>query len=126
MQENNQQNIDFEALVSDAIDHIPQQYQEKIQNVVFKVEDEPTELQRKELGLRRCDALYGLYQGVPMTQRNGSVHSIVPDVITVFKYPMMLQYPDEKILRKQVYETIWHEVAHYFGLNHRDIHAAKH
>lgn len=126
MQENNQQDIDFEALVSDAIDHIPQQYQEKIQNVVFKVEDEPSEKQRKELGLRRCDALYGLYQGVPMTQRNGSVHSIVPDVITVFKFPMMQQFPDIEQLRRQIYETIWHEVAHYFGLNHRDIHAAKH
>ena len=117
--------VDFEALVSDAIDHIPKQYQEKLKNVVFKVEDQPTKQQRRELGLRRCDALYGLYEGVPLTRRNGSVPSIVPDVITIFKYPMMQQFLTEKQLREQVYERVWHEVAHYFGLNHRDIHAAK-
>jgi predicted Zn-dependent protease with MMP-like domain len=115
----------FERLVSDAIDHIPEQYQEKIQNVLFKVEDLPSYQQRQKLGLRKCDALFGLYEGVPLTKRNGGVHSIVPDVITIFKYPMTSIYPEEDALKKQIYETVWHEVAHYFGLNHKEIHAAK-
>lgn len=118
-------NIEFDQLVSDAIDNIPDKYQMKIKDVLFKVEDEPTLEQRKQLGLRRCDALFGLYEGVPLTKRNGAVHSIVPDVITIFKYPMVEMYPEEKRLKNQVFETVWHEVAHYFGLNHRMIHAAK-
>ena len=125
MSENQDITIDFEGLVSDAIDHIPEHYQEKIQNVVFKVEDLPTYQQRQKLGLRRCDALFGLYEGVPLTKRNGSVPSIVPDVITIFKYPMVNIFPDKDKLKKQVYETVWHEVAHYFGLNHKDIHSVK-
>lgn len=115
----------FEKFASEAIDNIPKMYQDKISDVLFKVEDQPTEEQRVKLGLRRCDALFGLYEGVPLTKRNGGVHSIVPDVITVFKHPMMDIYKDEEPLKKQIYETVWHEVAHYFGLNHKMIHAAK-
>lgn len=115
----------FEELVSEAIDHIPEIYQEKIQNVLFKVEDLPSYQQRQKLGLRKCDALFGLYEGVPLTKRNGGTHAIVPDVITIFKYPMINMYQDIQSLKEQIYETVWHEVAHYFGLNHRDIHTAK-
>lgn len=115
----------FEILVSQAIDNIPERYQSKIKNVVFKVEEQPSIEQRQKLGLRDCDALFGLYEGVPLTKRNGAVHSIVPDVITIFRRPMIDIFTDEKDLKKQVFETIWHEVAHYFGLDHSQIHKAK-
>jgi predicted Zn-dependent protease with MMP-like domain len=115
----------FETFVADAIDHIPTHYQDKIKNVVFKIEEEPTEAQRKKLGLRDCDALFGLYEGVPLTQRGGAVHSLVPDVITIFKHPMLQLFPEPARLKEQIYETVWHEVAHYFGLNHEQIHQAK-
>jgi predicted Zn-dependent protease with MMP-like domain len=117
--------INFDQIVSEAIDNIPEKYQQKLTDVLFKVEDQPTQEQMKQLGLRRCDALFGLYEGVPLTRRNGAVHSIVPDVITIFKHPMIEIYPEKDTLKKQIYETVWHEVAHYFGLNHRMIHMAK-
>lgn len=115
----------FEKLVVEAIDNIPENYQSKIKDVVFKVEEFPSDPQRLSLGLRSCDALFGLYEGVPLTKRNGAVHSIVPDVITVFRRPMVDIYTDDNELKKQVFETIWHEVAHYFGLDHEMIHKAK-
>ena len=118
-------NKDFDSIVSEAIDNIPEQYQKKIKDVVFKTEPEPTQEQREKLGLRRCDALFGLYEGVPLTKRNGATHSIVPDVITIFEHPMTDIYTDEKGLKQQVYETVWHEVAHYFGLDHKMIDDAK-
>jgi predicted Zn-dependent protease with MMP-like domain len=114
----------FDQLVSNAIDHIPEQYKNRIDNVVFKTEDEPTQEQRKKLGLRDCDALFGLYEGVPLTKRNGAVYTIVPDVITIFKHPMIDIYNDENSLKNQIYKTVWHEVAHYFGLDHEQIHLA--
>ena len=117
--------INFEKLVSDAIDNIPSQYQSKIKNVLFRVEDEPTLEQIQKLGLRSCDALFGLYEGVPLTKRNGAIHSIVPDIITIFKHPMVDIYSDEITLKKQIFETVWHEVAHYFGLDHKMIYDAK-
>jgi predicted Zn-dependent protease with MMP-like domain len=115
----------FTRYVEEAIDNIPDMYQEKLDNVRFIVEHQPSGSQRKALGLRPCDALYGLYEGVPLTQRHGAVHSIVPDTITIFMSPMMQHFKDQKALKKQIYKTVWHEVAHFFGLNHERIHAAE-
>ncbi len=115
----------FEDLVSAAIDNVPEIYQEKLQNVNFRIEDEPTPEQRKKLGLRKCDALFGLFEGVPLTSRNGAVHGIVPDIITIFKNPMTQIFQDTQSLKTQVYETVWHEVAHFYGLNHNQIDKAK-
>ena len=113
---------EFEKLVSEAIDNIPEPYQSKIDGINFRVETAPTPEQRKKLGLRPCDALFGLYEGVPLPARGGAVHSIVPDIITIFTNPMTEMYTDDKSLRQQIFKTVWHEVAHYFGLNHHDIH----
>ncbi len=114
----------FEDFVKDAIDHIPNIYQDKMKTVAITVDEQPTDEQRKKIGLRPCDALYGLYEGVPLTKRGGNTLSIPPDVITIFKHPMLELFPEESTLKKQIYKTLWHEVAHYFGLNHRQIHAA--
>lgn len=113
---------DFNKLVTEAIDNIPEMYQKKLSNVTFRVEQEPSEEQRKRLGLRKCDALFGLYEGVPLTKRGGAVHSIVPDVITIFMKPMVEIFTDNEALKKQVFKTVWHEVAHYYGLDHQRIH----
>ncbi len=114
----------FKGFVKDAIDHIPDMYQEKMKTIAITVDDEPSTKQREKIGLRPCDALFGLYEGVPLTQRGGYTHSIPPDVITIFKHPMIELFPGEKELKKQIYKTLWHEVAHYFGLNHSQIHDA--
>lgn len=115
----------FESFVSQAIDNIPKIYQDKLDNVRFNIEEEPSAEQRRELGMRPCDALYGLYQGVPLPLRGGVKHSIVPDVITIFMHPMIKQFRDSETLKKQIYKTVWHEVAHYFGLGHDRIHRAE-
>lgn len=116
---------DFEKNVSEAIDNIPSPFDEKIKEINFVVDEEPSEEQRVRLGLRKCDALFGLYEGVPLPKRNGAVFSKVPDVITIFRRPMIDIYTDEKALKKQIYETIWHEVAHFYGLGHDRIHKIK-
>ena len=112
----------FEQLVSEAIDNIPEPYISKIENINFKVEAQPSPEQREKLGLRPCDALFGLYEGVPLPGRGGATHSIVPDVITIFQHPMIDMIPNQENLKKQIFKTVWHEVAHYFGLNHDRIH----
>lgn len=112
----------FESYVEQAIDSIPDVYKDKLENVVFKIEDEPSLEQRNSLGMRKCDALFGLYQGVPLTKRGGAVHSIAPDVITIFRHPMSDMHQDKSSLKAQIYKTVWHEVAHYYGLDHDRIH----
>jgi len=114
----------FNNYVSDAIDHIPEMYQEKMKSIAITVSDEPSDEQRKKLGLRKCDALFGLYEGIPLPKRGGSTLSVQPDVITVFRHPMTELFPNSEDLKKQIYKTLWHEVAHFFGLNHAQIHKA--
>jgi len=111
----------FNKIVTGAIDAIPPPYIDRLENVAFIVEDAPTGAQNKKLGLRCHDLLFGLYEGVPLPQRMGS-SKLLPDKITLFKQPLIAISKDFDELSKNVKHTIWHEVAHYYGLGHKRIH----
>lgn len=108
----------FEELVTQAIEGLPQERLAAIKNIVFMVEDEPSEEQRRALGLRPCQSLFGLYQGVPLTERRGGYAFTLPDRITLFQTPHMQFANSFEEISSQIKNTVWHEVAHYFGLNH--------
>lgn len=112
----------FEKYVTDSIGRLPEPYKSKIQNLAFFVEPEPSIEQRQKLGLRPCQSLFGLYEGVPLPARMGQTGNLLPDKITVFKNTHEQFAQDEASLRHQVANTVWHEVAHYFGLSHKRIH----
>jgi predicted Zn-dependent protease with MMP-like domain len=112
---------EFKNIVAEAIDGVPPRYQKRLENVAFIVEDQPTEEQRQRLSLRPGDSLFGLYEGVPLPQRFGTT-KLLPDKITLFKLPLLRYSRDVEELRDRVAKTVWHEVAHYFGLDHRRIH----
>lgn len=116
----------FEALVRQAIDSVPEPYAERLGEINFVVEDEPSPEQRQRLKLRDCDALFGLYEGIPLPSRGGALLAKVPDVITIFRHPMTEIFRVEAELKKQIFETVWHEVAHYYGLDHKRIADIKH
>lgn len=111
----------FHELVGLAFERLPKTHREAVKNVAIVVEDEPSEEQRAELKLHCNQTLLGLYQGVPLAKRQGRL-DLQPDVITLFKKPLLASVNDERELAQEVYHTLWHEVAHYFGLNHDDIH----
>ena len=111
----------FESIVSQAIDGIPPPYIDRLENVAFIIEDTPTPQQSQQLGLRCHDLLFGLYEGVPLPLRNGST-KLLPDKITLFKKPLQMVSADLAELTKHVKDTVWHEVAHYYGLGHKRIH----
>jgi predicted Zn-dependent protease with MMP-like domain len=111
----------FEELVSGGIDAIPSLYQKHLQNVAFIVEDIPTPQQRIKLNLYPNETLFGLYEGVPLPGRNGMTQ-LLPDKITIFKDPMLMVSNNLEELKELVRHTIWHEVAHYYGLDHKRIH----
>jgi predicted Zn-dependent protease with MMP-like domain len=112
---------EFEELLREAIDRIPPPYSERLQNVAFILEDEPTPEQRIRLNLYPDETLFGLYEGVPLPQRGGSL-KLLPDKITIFKRPLLAVSPNLPVLRENIGRTVWHEVAHYYGLNHKRIH----
>jgi predicted Zn-dependent protease with MMP-like domain len=105
----------FRKLVVEAIDGIPEKYQEHLKNVVFIVEDEPNQQQRANL--QPGTTLLGLYEGVPLPQRQGTT-KLLPDKITLFKKTLEFASQDLADLNERIKNTIWHEVAHYFGLDH--------
>jgi predicted Zn-dependent protease with MMP-like domain len=112
----------FEKYVTESIDMVPEPYKSQIQNLAFFVEAEPTTEQKERLGLRPCQSLFGLYEGVPLPARNGSNANLLPDRITIFKNTHERHAASFEQLRLQVSNTVWHEVAHYFGLDHKRIH----
>lgn len=111
----------FKTIVSEAIDGIPPPYIDRLENVAFIIEDAPTPTQSQKLGLRCHDLLFGLYEGVPLPQRQGTT-KLLPDKITLFKKPLKAISNDIVELTKNIQQTVWHEVAHFYGLGHKRIH----
>lgn len=114
---------EFDIMISSAMETLPERDIENLQNVVITYADEPSEDQKNKLRLRGDSLLLGLYEGIPLTQRGAGYNLVLPDKITLFKKPL-LQYAlmkDTK-LKEEVRHTLWHEIAHFYGLNHTDIH----
>lgn len=108
----------FDAIISQAMDELPQEYIERLNNVLVTYEDEPSAEQRERLKLRCDQSLFGLYEGIPLTKRNNSYSMVLPDKITIFKNPILHFSNDLASFKAQVKRTLWHEIAHYYGLDH--------
>lgn len=113
----------FEALINESMDELPQEYIKRLNNVAVTYDDEPSPEQREKLKLSCHQSLYGLYEGIPLTRRNGNYSMVLPDKITIFKLPMLHTSTSMAELKQQVKHTLWHEIAHYYGLDHDRIHA---
>jgi len=112
----------FQQLINEALDTLPKDRMEHVQNVAFLFEDEPTPEQRVKLELRRDQTLLGLYEGIPLARRQGMTNVFQPDKITLFKLPLCAIANSPEELKEQIRHTMWHELAHYFGLDHEQIH----
>jgi predicted Zn-dependent protease with MMP-like domain len=112
---------EFEDLVNKAVAQLPKDYLDKLKNVAIIVEDQPSIEQRMKQNLRPNQTLLGLYEGVPLSERQG-MQKILPDKITLFQKPLEYSSKDIGDLFDHIGRTIWHEVAHYFGLDHDKIH----
>ena len=112
---------EFQRLIDQALLSLPKEHTERLQNVAILYEQVPTPEQRQQLALRRDQTLFGLYEGVPLSQRQG-VTKLYPDKITLFMYPLCASVNTLDELREQIRHTLWHEIAHYYGLNHDQIH----
>ena len=113
----------FQELIDEALGELPGEHAKTIQNVAIIYADVPTDEQRVKLELRNDQTLLGLYEGRPLTQRQGLTH-VFPDKITIFKWPLASHATTEIELKEGIKHTLWHEIAHYYGLDHAQI-AAK-
>jgi predicted Zn-dependent protease with MMP-like domain len=114
---------DFEYLVEKALETIPEEFKEKLENVSVVVADWPSRYQLSKVGGRGF--LLGLYEGVPQTRRGRyGVGGTLPDKITIFKIPILRISRSLDDVIRQVRETVIHEVGHHFGLNEKEIREA--
>lgn len=112
---------DFSALVTSGIDNLPVWVQQKMKNVAFVIADEPTAQQRKDNDIALEETLFGLYEGIPQTERGVAYDAVLPDKITIFKKPILAAYSNIDDIRECVFNTIWHEVAHHFGMDEEEV-----
>jgi len=113
---------EFDRLISAAMDDLPQKYIKGLDNVAVVYADDPDENQRQKSELKPGRLLLGLYEGIPLTKRGAGYTFVLPDKITLFKNPILAVTSTPEQLFEQIKRTLWHEIAHYYGLDHDDIH----
>jgi len=108
--------------VARLINRLPRRFREQLDNVEFVVETRPSAGLMRDEGLDpRRDTLYGLYQGVPLTERSTLDPPLMPDKITIFAAPLLQDFPNPDQLREELRFTLLHEIAHYFGMEDEEI-----
>lgn len=112
----------FEHIIADAMDSLPERFLEHVKNVAIVWAEDPTPEQREKLRLRSHESLFGLYEGIPLTRRGDGYNLVLPDKITIFKNPTLQYCHDVAAVKRQVKHTLWHEIAHHYGLDHDRIH----
>ncbi len=112
----------FQVEVAAALDGLPAEFAQRLENIEIAVERYPSPEQRRAAGVQAWQTLYGLYQGVPLPARSSGYMLVPPDLITIFSEPLLRDFPDEQRLRAQVRHTVLHEIAHYFGISDARLH----
>jgi predicted Zn-dependent protease with MMP-like domain len=111
----------FERLVAEALGEIPGRFRRAMQNIAIVVEDEPSRELLREMDIDPPDTLFGLYQGVPLTERHWGYGNALPDRILLFQGPHERDADDQEDLIVSIAETLIHEIGHYFGLSEDEI-----
>lgn len=109
---------EFDELVTRAMDELPQEYITQLDNVAIVYADEPTDEQIHRMKVDNNHLLLGLYEGIPQIHRGTGYNLVLPDKITLFKKPILATTRTKEALFEQIKRTLWHEIAHHYGLNH--------
>jgi predicted Zn-dependent protease with MMP-like domain len=115
---------EFERLVEEGYERLPEWVRKKIKNVAVLIEDEPSAEERIAQELSDDETLLGLYKGVPLSARGEGygVGMTLPDTITLYQMPIEQAAGEDNMdVRDVVAETIWHEFAHYFGMDEHEV-----
>ena len=107
----------FEELVARAVESLPEELRERLENIDIIVADEPTRAQLSHSGLRRNETLLGLYEGVPLTGRTAGYTYYLPDKITIFQKPIEAACKNESQITSKIQQVVRHEIAHHFGID---------
>ncbi len=110
----------FAEVVDRAIESLPEEFASRLENVAVVLRDEPTEEDLAEAGMGPHEELFGLYVGVPLTDRV-NYNLVLPDRILIFQGPHERHFPDDELV-EEVQRTVVHEIAHFFGIDDDRLH----
>ncbi len=103
--------------MAEALQALPQEFQERLDNIEVVVEDKPTVEKLAEAGLESGDSLLGLYEGVPLTERDTDYGLVLPDKISIFQKLIEDACWSDEEIKSEVQRVVQHEIAHHFGLD---------
>ena len=111
---------EFEFFVEKALDQLPPEFAELLDNVAVVVEDEPESELLREMGIRADDELLGLYRGIPLIDRE-TAYCELPDQVVLYRLPLLRISEDRRELIREVRDTLVHELGHHFGLTDEEM-----
>lgn len=112
----------FEKLVERSLKRLPRKFMDELENIAIEVEDEPSGEVLDDLGIEDGE-LYGLYQGVPLTEREWNYGNILPDRISIYQGPIERSARSAGEIEEIVLDTVMHEIGHYFGFDDETLYA---
>lgn len=112
---------EFEKIINEAVEELPEEIRKKIKNVAICLEDEANDVQLRESGVRLRGSLLGLYQGIPRIVWGRENVSKLPDKITIFQKPIEKISGSRENIKELAKIVVWHEIAHYFGFSEKEV-----
>ena len=112
---------EFEILVQNSLRKLPKKFKKKLANISVEVEYLPSRELLNSMGIR-SGTLFGLYQGVPLTERGWNYGNVLPDRIVIYQHPIESVASSPEQIEKIVQDTVIHEVGHYFGFTDKELH----
>lgn len=108
---------EFESLVAEVLDELPPDFADHLENVNVVVEPAPNRRELEEMDLPSGAVLFGLYRGVPLTERESAPWSFqLPDEIVIYQRPIERHARTRREMREEIRKTVLHEIAHHFGI----------
>jgi len=111
------ENKKFEELVAAAIESLPEEFRERLENIDIVVADEPTRDQLRKSDVAKGDTLLGLYEGIPLTDRSAGYSFAMPDKITIFQKTIEAACHNDSQVKTEIQHVVRHEIAHHFGID---------
>ncbi len=108
---------EFAQLVAEALEAVPEQFHEALDNVEIVIEEWPSWNTMRLARVRSKYGVLGFYHGVPLTERTSAYNLVMPDKISIYQRPIEAAANSPEALRALVHRVVRHELAHYFGID---------
>lgn len=107
---------EFEKVVAEELERLPETFRRGLENVAIVVEEMADDDTLRRAGVSEGAALLGFYHGVPLPRRARGYNMVLPDRISIYRLPIIWRYRDDQEIRRAVARVLRHEVAHYYGI----------